>query len=567
MKKRLTLSGLTLLAVVLAVSFAPAQPVPTKDDDLSAKADKLFAKWDKKDSPGCALMVLKDGKPVHQRAYGMANVELGVPITLSTVFLIASLSKHFAVFCIMLLVHGGRLSLDDDVRKHVPEVPNFGKTITVRHLIHHTSGLREYLPLMSYAGWRSGDAITERDLLDVVSKQKELNFEPGAEYLYCNTGYELLGLIVKRVSGKSLRQFARENIFEPLGMKDTQFRDDHRMLFKGFAASYAPKAGGWQYAPVFHGLAGASNLHTTVEDLARWDQNFYDMKVGGKEVLALMHEQFKLNNGKEIDYAGGLHISKYKGLTTVDHTGSHGGFRTILLRFPDQHFSVILLANAADVNTTAQARKVADLYLADQLKASKKDGQTPKVIKDDPKSTDHYLGDYIVNDAFVVSITREDGKLMVQTPLLKRELFVLSATEFWEKDNNWRFVFSETDVKSGPKLTVHVSGDELSGKRTQKFAPTAEQLKEFTGTFYSEELEVMYTLLVRDGKLVVRHRKGEIVMQPLQPDGFKGDFGEYGGAIQLRFTRDAGHEVGGFLLTSGRVRNLRFVRAAVTIKA
>jgi CubicO group peptidase (beta-lactamase class C family) len=564
MKKTLILSALAVVGLLFALTGAPAQP--TKEDDLPAKVDKLFTKWDKKDSPGCALLVVKDGKPVHQRAYGMANVELGVPLSLSTVFLIASLSKHFAVFCIMLLAQGGRLSLDDDVRKHVPEVPNFGKTITIRHLIHHTSGLREYLPLVSYAGWRSGDAVMERDVLELVSKQKELNFEPGSEYLYCNTGYELLGLIVKRAGGKSLREYAKENVFEPLGMKDTQFRDDHRMLVKNLAASYTPGAGGaWQYAPVFHGLAGASNLHTTVEDLARWDANFYDMKVGGKEVLALMHEKYKLTSGKEINYAGGLQIGKYKGLAIVEHTGSHGGFRTILLRFPEQHFSVILLANAGDVNTTLQARKVADLYLAGKLQEPKKD-KGPEVQKDDPKLSDRILGDYLVENSFLVSVFREDGKLMVQTPQLKRELFVLSETEFWEKANNWRFVFTLPAPKDGAKLVVHAGGNELQAKPTQKFTPTTEQLKEFTGTFYSEELEVMYTFVVKGDNLLLRHRKGEVVMRPMQTDGFAGTFGEYGGTINLTFGRNGAKQVGGFLLTSGRVRNLRFVRAEVKIQ-
>jgi CubicO group peptidase (beta-lactamase class C family) len=567
MKKTLVLSSLSVLGLMLALSAAPAQPAPPKYDELTPKVHELFAKWDKKDSPGCALVVLQDGKMVHHAGYGMANLELNVPIMLSTVFLIASLSKHFAVFCILMLAQGGRLSLDDDVRKHVPEVPSFGKTITVRHLIHHTSGLREYLPLVSYAGWRSGDVVLERDLLDLVSKQKELNFEPGSEYLYCNTGYELLGLIVKRVSGKSLREYAKEKVFDPLGMGDTQFRDDPRMLVKRFAASYNPApGGGWQYAPVFHGLAGASNLHTTVEDLARWDANFYDMKVGGKEVLAQMHEKFKLTSGKEINYAGGLQIGKYKGLPIVEHTGSHGGFRTILARFPEQRFSVILLANAADINTTQQARKIADLYLAGKLQEPKKD-KALEVLKDDPKLSDRILGDYLVENTFLVRVFREGGKLMVQTPQLKRELFVLSETEFWEKANNWRLVFTLPAAKESLKLVVRVGGNELTAKPIQKFTPTTEQLKEFVGTFYSEELEVMYSFIVKGDNLILRHRKGEVVLRPMQTDGFAGNFGEYGGTINLSFGRNGSKQVSGFLLTSGRVRNLRFVRAEVKIQS
>jgi CubicO group peptidase (beta-lactamase class C family) len=549
--------SLSLLIVVLAASSGDAQPAPSD----AAKVDALFARWDKSDSPGAAVAVIKDGKIVHARGYGMANLESGLAITAGTVFLIASLSKHFTVFCILLLVQGGRLNLDDDVRKHVPEVPDFGKKITVRHLIHHTSGLREYLPLLSYAGWRSGDSVTERDVLDLVSHQKELNFEPGSEHLYCNTGYELLGVIVKRVSGQSLREYAQEHVFEPLGMRHSEFRDDYKALVKGLAQSYTGRpGGGFQYGLVHHGLAGASNVHTTVEDLALWDRNFYDARVGGKKLLEQMHEKYTLTGGKEINYAGGLNIGKYRGLATVDHTGAHGGFRSILLRFPEQKFSVVVLANSADVITPVLARKVADIYLEGHFKEEKKDKGQPVAVH--PAVCDCYVGEYLLEAGFVVNITRTGDKLVVQTAGEPQELVAVSDNEFYDATRDTTFTFRA--AKGEMKLAVRmVSGQEFVGKRLQQIKLSDEERKQFLGRFYSEELEVLYNVVERDGKLWVRHRKGEMALRPTAADEFMGDFGEYGGVVTVRFVRDADKHVSGFGLSSGRVKNLRFARAEI----
>jgi CubicO group peptidase (beta-lactamase class C family) len=558
---RLVLALTPLSVLPLALTQA-AQPAPGDMKSLSAKVDQLFAKWDKTDSPGAAVAILKDGKTLHQRGYGMANLEWGLSISTATVFLIASLSKHFTVFCILLLAQGGTLSLDDDVRQHVPEVPNFGKTITVRHLIHHTSGLREYLPLATYAGWRSGDALTERDLLDLVSKQKELNFEPGSQYLYCNTGYELLGLIVKRASGKSLRDFAHEKVFEPLGMKNTQFRDDYRMLVKNWAASYTLRpGGGYQYGLVHHGLAGASNVHTTVEDLALWDRNFYDARVGGKQLLDKMHQTYKLTGGKEIDYAGGLHVSKYRGLKTVEHTGSHGGFRTVLLRFPDQKFSVILLANVSDLNTAPMARKIADLYLEGEFKKDKA-GKLAGAAPVDPKVVERYLGDYYFEAGLLMTITRKGDNLVVQSPLGPKQLLSLSDTVYVDKDGEWRFEFTHADIAS-PHVRVSGGPVQLEGRRIERELPPADKLKECVGDFYSDELEVLYHVVLRDGKLWLRHRKGEFALRPWLAGQFFGDFGDYGGMVTLRFAYNSDKRVNGFTLSSGRVKNLRFARAEI----
>lgn len=336
---------------------------------MSAKVDALFAEWDKPDSPGAALAVVKNGSVIYKRGYGSANLEYGIPITPSSIFHIASVSKQFTTMAVGKLAQEGKLSLDDEVRAHIPEVPDFGKPITLRHLIHHTSGMRDQWELLVMAGWRMDDVITRAHILKMVSRQVELNFDPGEEHLYCNTGYTLLAETVERVSGQSFREWTEANFFKPLGMTRTHFHDDHEMLVKNRAYSYAPKkAGGFKKSVLNYANVGATSLFTTVEDLARWVRNFEDGRVGGPSVLKQMHEQGVLNSGDRIGYAFGLAVGQHRGLRTVGHGGADAGYRSALIRFPDQRFAVIILSNLSAFDPGRLALQVADIYLADHYK-------------------------------------------------------------------------------------------------------------------------------------------------------------------------------------------------------
>ena len=268
----------TVLSCLLALGATPA----LADDAQNARVDQLFAAWDKPDTPGAALAVVRDGSIIYQRGYGLAHQEYGIRNAPSTVFDAASLSKQFTAFAIHLLAQDGKLSLDDEVRKHLPELQVQGPPITIRHLLHHSSGLRDQLNLLLLAGLRLDDVITEGDILGLLWQQKQLNFLPGDEALYNNSGFTLLGLIVKRVSGKSLAAFARERIFEPLAMKSTHFHENYGALVKGRAYSYRRTGDGYQYVALSFSNVGASSLMTTVEDLALWDRNFDDARVGGE---------------------------------------------------------------------------------------------------------------------------------------------------------------------------------------------------------------------------------------------------------------------------------------------
>ena len=339
-------------------------------DKTTAAVDEVFSDLVKAGSPGCAMAVYRNGRTIYAKGYGLANIEENVEITPKTVFDIGSTSKQFTASSILLLEKQGKLSVNDDIRKYIPELPDYGQKITILHLLNHTSGLRDYLTLMDLAGINIDSVTTDEDALRIITQQKALNFAPGSDWLYSNTGFFLQSVIVKRVSGKTLREFAAENIFASLGMTHTQFRDEHTALIPNRAMAYDPKEkkDGYTLSVSYFEQTGDGAVHTSVEDLLKWDENFYSGKVGGKEFLAEIQEQGKLNNGKVLDYAKGLFIADYRGLHTVSHGGSWGGYRAELLRFPEQHFSVACLCNRGDANPTRRAHQVADIYLGSMMK-------------------------------------------------------------------------------------------------------------------------------------------------------------------------------------------------------
>lgn len=342
---------------------------------LDAAVDEVFQDLTKAGSPGCALGVYRGGQIIYEKGYGLANIEENVPISPKSVFDIGSTSKQFTATSILLLEKEGKLSVDDDVHKYIPELPDYGKKITILNLLNHTSGLRDYLTLFDIAGVNVDSVTTEEDALALILRQKGLNFAPGSEYLYSNTGFFLLSMIVERVSGKTLREFAAENIFSPLQMTHTQFRDDHRSLMPERAMAYDEneKKDGFSLDVSYFEQTGDGAVHTTVEDLLRWDENFYSGQVGGKILLAELQETAKLNDGKRLNYAKGIIVSDYRGLKMVSHGGSWGGYRAQLMRFPDQHFSVATLCNLGSSDPTRRASQVADVYLNSVMK--------PKTVK------------------------------------------------------------------------------------------------------------------------------------------------------------------------------------------
>ena len=343
---------------------AGAQARLTPLDSASRWVDSVFAPFSSTSSPGCAVGVMRDGQMAFAKGYGMADLEHDTPITPASRFYIASLSKQFTAMSVVLLAQEGRLSLDDWIRRWVPQVPSFGPPITLRQLLHHTSGLRDYFTLLALSGWPSDGLLTERQFIDLVSRQKNLNFTPGDEFLYSNTGYALLSLVVERASGQSLRDYAADHIFKPLGMTHTEFRDDHTQLIPHRAIGYQPTSsgGGYRISQPEFDVVGDGGVYSTIEDLAKWDANFESGRVGGKEGVAELEAQGRLNNGQAIPYALALTVGEMAGLTTYSHRGAYGGYRSAMLMIPNRRLSVITLCNTSAAPTTL-ADQVATIHL------------------------------------------------------------------------------------------------------------------------------------------------------------------------------------------------------------
>ena len=405
LKRCLVVTALILLMVgFTATDILGQQNVTAKtqpaDDESAKKVDAFLSQWDKNDMPGCAVGVVKDGRLVYKRGFGMANLDYDVPNTPSTRFNLASVSKPFTAFSIALLAQQGKLSLDDDIRKYVPEIPKYDETVTIRHLIHHSSGIREYQALVLFGGHGTDNAYSPKAILNMLARQKNISFKPGAKYQYSNSGYFLLGVIVERVSGKSLRAFAEENIFKPLGMKNTLFFDNRFEVVKN-------RAHGYQVGPdksirarsSLYDLVGAGGVLTTVEDLYLWAQNFYEPKVGNKELIQLLTTPGTLNSGEKMNYAFGMWRGEYKGLPVIKHSGNMFGYRAQIGSFPEQKFTVIALSNNMAILPSEIVEKLADIYLEGQLKpdvpSQKSVAETlPQAIALSEKEALRYAGIY-----------------------------------------------------------------------------------------------------------------------------------------------------------------------------
>ena len=534
-------------------------------DEKTAKVDQLFSRWRKTNSPGCALAIIQDGRIIYKQGYGMASLEHSIPISPGSVFYIGSCSKQFVAMCIALLSAEGKLSLDDDIRKYIPEMPDYGIPLTVRHLIHHTSGLRDYLTLLGIMGTDFG-AYHEDDVLELIARQKELNFKPGEEYLYSNSGYFLLAVIVQRASRKSLRDYAEENIFKPLGMRNSRFHDDYTELLQNRAFGYFP-GGKDKYRNFISTFdcVGSGGLFTSVEDLFLWDQNFYHYRVGGRDVIELMHTKGKLNNGQELDYAFALRISSYRGLKTVDHGGALGGYRSYVVRFPEQNFSVICLSNLSSINPAGLSQQIADIYLADEFEKAEERIQpleeekvrTAKGIGISEAKLKEKVGDYIEpQSGEVIRLLLKDGKLNALMFGQNYALAAKSEAEFNLLNAPVRVALKFERKGKGMPLLLHVLQEREQSRIFQPFKPvdlSPEQLKEYEGEYFSEELQAAFRLSMKEDRLHFSHKNAPGgFLNPTLQDKFTLR------NLKVHFIRDGEGRIAAFTLDAGRVKNLKF---------
>jgi len=529
---------------------------------VDERVDRLFTAWDRPDSPGCALAIISKGQIVYSRGYGMANLEHDIPVSSKTVFRIASTSKQFTAMCIALLTEQGTISLADDIREYLPEIPAYESPITIRHLIHHTSGLRDYLELMGLTGMREADYYTDDEVIALLARQKELNFKPGDQHLYSNTGYLLLALIVQRASGKSLGIFAEENIFSPLGMKNTHFHDDHTRIVKNCATGYSPvENGDYRINMTTLDMVGDGGIFTTAEDLFLWDQNFYRNRLGkgDRKLIAQVLTPGTLTNGEELNYAFGLVVRDCNGLRMVGHGGAFVGFRAEMIRFPEQEFTVICLANLSSINPSQLSLQVADVYLADQFKAKAVAEIPLRPVELTEKELQDKVGLYYSSTTGeIVEISLQQDELIADKSGFEFALAPVSSAKFHavELPLSIEIQFERAAESKPWSLHLLVDGekpDTLHG--IEVISPATDQWGLYTGDYYSDELQVAYRLVLEDGKLHIRHKRLHLdVLRPAKKDIFRV------GSMRLCFIRNEMKYITGFMLNAGRVKNIRFAR-------
>jgi len=436
--------------------------------ELTDKVDKLFREWDKPDSAGAALGIFKDGRIIYARGYGMANLEYNIPITPQSVFRVGSVSKQFTAMCIALLIEQGKISLDDDIREYLPEMPEFYPVVKIRHLVHHTSGVRDYLVLQGLAGRSGGYFYTSPEVIDLLSWQKQLNFKPGDRYSYSNSGYFLLAEIVGRVSRLKTSEFARKCIFEPLGMKSTHFHDNPKMIVKNRASGYMPKKeGGFRIHMTQLNMIGDGGIFTTIENFFKWDQNFYHNKLGegSQNLINLVLIPGKLNNGQEIDYAFGLVVSKYRGLRMVSHGGSFVGYKANYMQFPNQRFSIVILSNLGSFKPGRIARSIANLYLAEQFKEVAHPSEQPSPPPRQPKTIvlsseqqKELSGEYYSDELKATAVIKmENNNLTLKLGRYKSNIRPLSTESFlttYLSDDAYTLETRKIDFKKDKKGKV-----------------------------------------------------------------------------------------------------------------
>jgi CubicO group peptidase (beta-lactamase class C family) len=493
------------LTLFLSAPLATASGSKTRNRQI----DSLIAQYVQPGTPGCAVAVVQNGKLLYQKTCGLMNLEYDLPITRDTRFNIGSASKQFTAAAILLLTQEGKLSLDDDIHTWLPEWPEYGHKITIDHLLHHTSGIIDYDWLQALAGWNESTP-SRQVTLDLIARVDSLNFPPGTAYYYSNSGYLLLGMIVERVTGRSLAEFVGERIFKPLQMTHSVICDDAGLIIPQRADSYIKGEDG-----TFRGLraynaviAGDSNVYTTIEDLLKWDANFYTERVGGSGFARRMTTRGTLARGDSINYAMGLQTEPYRGIRTVYHGGLTHGYKSHYLQCPDQHFSVICLANALNIDSRAICRGIVDLFLAAQLTpaatppAAPKKEEGPAAIILDPRLYQEYIGKYGLGGNVIITVSSRGGRLYGQVAGQQEfELFPESESLFFIKATPAKGGFQRDSTGTVTTLAWQQGGRTTKMARLAEPAPPEEKLAGLTGTFYSPVLQTTYAILLKEGSL------------------------------------------------------------------
>ncbi len=552
-----------LLSLAMA-STASAQYIIGARDDKAVRVDSVFRAFDRTDSPGCALGVYQDGAIRYARGYGLASLELSVPLSPRTVLDVGSISKQFTAMAMLVLEKDGKLSLDDPIRKLYPEMPAYADRITWRRALSQTSGLRDLWSLWGQTGRTfAGDTV---DALNIITHSAEPNYEPGERYLYTNTGWILAAQAVYRLTGKTLAQFAEERIFGPLGMKDTRFLVDRAAIIPNLAESYSPREKSYrvQRNPYDGAIMGAGGIHTTVEDFGRWLNNYDAATVGGRDIVTTMTTATKLTDGSPatsgpgLAYAVGLTVGTARGLPVVAHGGAWGGFRGHFLRFPDQHFAVATFCNLTTAGPDSLAQKVAAIYLGDRMGPDTVAAWTEPLARatriDLPAAELRRLAGVWRNvERGEVRRTRMTGDSLVSDGTPPTTSVPLGGGRF--RTDGATEVRFEGDGPAPARMMVRTAAGTATFARADTVALDGSALAEYAGDYRSDEIDVVHSWRVEKGQLVASagyRRLG--VLEPSYRDGFT----RSGSVIDV--VRDRKGRITGFTVEAGRVRHLRFAR-------
>ena len=535
--------------------------------DPKKLADQMMARFDAPTSPGAAIRVWRDGRTLYSKTYGMANLAYDLPFEEDTRTNIGSTSKQFTAFAIMLQAERGLLSLDDDIRTHIPELPEFDETIQVRHLITHTSGLREFLNLLRMTGRRldHGDWIDRSELVDIVQRQPALQNAPGAEWNYNNTAFGFAAAIVERTSGQDFHVFMQENVFGPLGMTGSMVRPSNRHIVPNQSEGYTPDADGYRQIGDLGGAVGAGAVYSTIGDLQTWVENYAAPRVGSRESIDEMMTSFVLTDGEETGYGYGLSVDEQGGLKRVHHGGADVAHRSMLVYYPEINAGLTTQSNHAQFNSSV-AFELAAAFFKDDME--EEEGEDEAAEGDfnaedyDAEDFDEFAGRYSVDAApdFILTFTREDDTLYTQATGQQRlEIVPTSDSTFrlLAVEASVTFLRGEDGEVEG--LTMHQNGDRhatrLGDDAPEEWQPTAEDLADFAGRFFSDELETFFTFTAEDGKLgMYQRRLGRRPLTPGEEDNFSGD------GLSFAFERDRNGQVIGFYVSNGRTRDVRFGR-------
>ena len=515
--------------------------------DARERVKTIFAPWDHTDTPGCAVGVAVNGAELLRAAWGMADLEHGVAITPDTVFEAGSVSKQFTAAAILLLAQKGRISLSDPVSKYFPELPDYGRPITLEQLLHHTSGLRDWDAVAAAAGWpRTTREYSNAWVLDIASRQKTLNYAPGEEWSYTNTGYNLLAILVQRVSGRSLAEFTHDEVFLPMGMTSTSWRDNFQRIVPRRAIAYEWSDGDEHQLMPFENAYGNGGMLTTVDDLLRWNDRFVKAGIGGTGFVNSELETGHLNDGRPLFYAAGLFLAEHDGYREISHSGSTAGYRAWLGYYPDQKLSVALLCNAAEADTTHMGHAVADVYLP--AAQAKTDGKAEIVLAADPEGLYESRRDHSV-----FLIERKEGRLLARR---KYPLIPVSADAFRLQPEGARFELVTDAVGKVTGIREIYIGYELDRfDRVQQAHPATPALDAFTGEYVSDEAETTYKVVLTPQGLEIHQRPDAVYpLRPAYADGFDSELGG------IRFQRDVSGRVTGLSLGNSRMWELRFRR-------